>query len=437
MGEATWSREVVIPLWRDRGGTVNRLVLFLIASFWEISEVLNGPLTSPRGNAIRADHQGRPLTETSPLGVAGTIAASSEPGPIPQANRSVAKLAAVSIVDSLLPPHEPVQDLTGYSTSTLRHVYTPDRLGIHGRPMDFRCAEDRLKEVDTQVRMEYQREYAAPMNTYDPAVAAAVRHRYWENPSTAAAFEALGLPTELIRAAYIPWWNERAAHESKVSVTSDAFIVEIAPRHSIETQLRRSGYDIPVRNISVGGVVVTPPSEPHPCGEIVLGLRGGLTARNTFHIPAGALRLTDELICGRHSIADVLRGTELHEEFGIKPSHITSLRPLARYSDASIGLEVYYTFAATLNLSFNDLLSVWRANKNADKQEHQFLIAVDARAEHVVSFITQWYRGKARNTADRPDSERCLLHAAAVAMAVYAGVDPQKLLRPLCRERDV
>lgn len=351
--------------------------------------------------------------------------------------QSEGKLAPISIVDSLFLPHEPVRDLTGYSIDAIRHVYTPDRIGLHGQQMDFRRAEELLTEVDSEVRARYFARTAVTMNMYDPAVAAAVRPRYWEHPSTATAFRALGLPTEFISRAYIPWWNERAAHESGVIISPDRIIVEIAPRHSIETQLRRSGCDIPVRNISVGGLVITAPSEEHPCGEIILGLRGGLTARNTFHIPAGALKLTDELMRGTKSMADYLIDAELYEEFGIRPLHISSLRPLARYTDASGGLEVYYTFTARLNLSFDELCAAWSANHHEDRQEHQALIAVDARPAQVVSFITKWYRGKARDTNDRPDSERCLLHAAAVAMAVYAGVDPQKLLRPLCRADEV
>ena len=350
---------------------------------------------------------------------------------------SVGQLPRLSIQDSLFPPNEAVLNLKGYSIADLRHVYTSDRIGLHGQPMDFSGAEDYMKRVDAEVRKAYYSKNLTTMNTYDPTVAAAVRSCYLQHPSTGAAFRALGLPETFITGACIPWWNECAAHESDITVARDSVLVKIAPRHSIETQLRRSGYDIPVKNISVGGVVVTAPSERHPRGEIILGLRGGLTARNIFHIPAGALKLTDEILQGKHTMADFLLKVELKEEFGIEPAHITALRPLARYSDASIGLDVYYTFATELRISSAELDSAWRANTNPDKQEHQALVAVDARPEHVASFIKRWYRGKAQNIVDRPDSDRCLLHAAAVAMAVYAELDPQQLLRPLCKEHEV
>ncbi len=237
-----------------------------------------------------------------------------------------------------------------------------------------------------------------------------VRHRYWYDSRFKRALELLGFDDFFVPRILLPWWNEIAANEIAHKIEDSNPTVYISPRHSFETQLVRSGVEIPITSVSVGGIIETTD------GLIVIGLRGGVAFPNTYHINAGALGITDGIKTGAESIYDFYRKKELLAEFGLSDDCIVSATVLSRIVDYSIENGTMYVFYIKTNLTFNELELRYRNNKDIDRGEHTRLVPIARVEEEIIRFIKEHYRGVVANREDRKDYERYLLHPGALAL---------------------
>ncbi|MBN2368049.1 hypothetical protein JXC34_03445, partial [Candidatus Woesearchaeota archaeon] len=193
------------------------------------------------------------------------------------------------------------------------------------------------------------------------------------------------------------------------------------PRHSLETQLMRQGVSRPVKNVSVGGIILTSPEKNAPKGYLVLGVRGGAAFPNTYHINAGALKATDGFKKGLSSVYDVFRTEELEREFGLSSDELDYVHVHSRIYDPVIDKGPMYVFCVQTNLIKDELYERWQNNLDPDKSEHDSPHFILAGKKSVADFVRQTYKGVVRNKQDRVDSERYLLSPGAFTLAAYAG----------------
>ena len=313
-------------------------------------------------------------------------------------------------------------------TQNLRHEYHSERFDTEGRKIDFEEVQRTLASLISDVDALHIEQIGQPMDTYNlRELLVPVQNKFWTDSRFESAFKLLGLPYEKRECVRIPWWNVIAGGELEHMVNSGGIQVKLGPRHSYETQLIRSGYQLPIKSVSVGGLILSDE------GHLVVGLRGGKTLPNTYHINAGALRVTDGLKTGKQSIYDIFRLAELEPEFGIQDNDVKEATIHSRIMDYSIERGPMYNFLVRTNLSRAELKQRWERNPDEDKDEHQEIVFVPANPKDVNRFIREHYVGICENTLDRRENERHLLHPGALSLAAFSGM-PISELRQLYRE---
>jgi len=318
----------------------------------------------------------------------------------------------------------------GMSVDGLRHTFQAERIGEDGNPTPFDEVVSFINESHTDVKAWYESTKGRPFDRFNlGADLAEVREKSWAHPAFKEAFRLLGLNHETNhRQINLPWYNELSMGELSHQVLGLESIVTFAPMHSFEIQLQRNGIKVPVNGCSVDGIIITAPDSNSSNGYVAVGIRGGSSFPNTYHVvAAGGLKGTPELKRGEESIYDVFRRTELAAELGdFTDERIVQARPLARNVEHIINKGgVTYLFKVRTNLSKEEIENFWVTAK--DKKEHTGIVFVPAHSDAVNDFIAQNYRGIVANKQDRPDSERYLLSPGALDLAAYAGMKPNKL----------
>ncbi len=225
----------------------------------------------------------------------------------------------------------------------------------------------------------------------------------------------------------LPWWNEIGLAETEFSKRRGAAAISVGEIHSIETQLVRRGANIGIRPIVLAGLVRTAPESSYPQGAIVFGLRGGSHFPNLVHVPAGALKRDEEFLSGRDTIAGVFQRTELKEELGVLPEHISGGVPgitlHSRHHDRLLdGNASLYAFNCTLNVGSVELLRIWRENKDPDQQEHKRLEFVPVGVDPLRQYLKTFFRGKPVNDPARTEDQRELSPHAVLPIALQLGM---------------
>lgn len=310
----------------------------------------------------------------------------------------------------------------GTQIQHLKSKYYNSRTRTNGQKIDFGRVHQILSSLKSDVDMWYKEQTGQPMDTYNlGAMLSAVQGRFWSDERFKSSFKLLGLPYDKREDVKIPWWNEIAVGELEHRLDSGKIQVTLAPRHSYETQLIRSGHQIPIKSVSVGGLILSSD------GYLVIGLRGGDTWQNTYHINAGALQVTEGLKTGKESIYDIFKKVELKPEFGIQDGDIKEATIHSRIMDYSIEQGPMYIFLVKTNLSSEDLRERWNTNQDEDKKEHQEVVFIPANPRDVDEFIRKNYRGICENKIGRQDTERYLLHPGALSLASFSGMSLSKL----------
>ncbi len=319
----------------------------------------------------------------------------------------------------------------GMDPSKLRHVYVQNRETRAGRSIDFKRVVSLIDEVKLEVKKWYEKESGQTFNQYAlGGMLDLVRKKFWGDSRFLDAVTLLGLDTTNVSLAYIPWWNEIAAAELNHELRDNKAIVTLGPRHSIETQFMRNGIIIPgIANVSVGGIIQTSD------GYFVIGLRGGTNYPNTYHVNAGALRLTDGLKAGSESIFDVYKRWELLAEIGLF-EEVLSAELLSRQVYPEADYDTMYAFLLKTRLTFEEVESRYCANNDEDKGEHTKLVAIKATPEEVMRFIRSHFRGRVANRIERKDDERYLLYQGAVALLALTN-ESIEALKSLCSSSEL
>ncbi len=318
------------------------------------------------------------------------------------------------------PTETPVQNL--------RHTYDPNRFDANGKKIDFETVEGVLKFLKSDVAAWYTEQTGKPMDTYTLGdMLVPVQKKFWNDSRFENAFKLLGLPLDKKEGIKIPWWNEIAGGELEHNFNSGFIDIKLGPRHSYETQLIRIGLMLPIKSVSVGGLILTSDN------YLLVGLRGGKTLPNTYHVPAGALKVTPGLKTGEESIYDIFRTAEFKPESGIYDADVVKATIHSRTMDYSIERGPMYNFLVMTNLSRDELHRKWSANTNKDKKEHKDLVFIRTTPKEVDTFIRENYVGDCENKVERTDSEQQLVHPGALALASFSGMHISEL-RGLYRE---
>jgi len=332
----------------------------------------------------------------------------------------------MTVRQKLFAPEVLIRYPAGTKPEQLRHIYNSSRNGRDGKPMPFAKVVVLLDQVKQDVKDWYKRETGKDFDSYHLGdMLVPVRQKFWTDPRFIEAFTSLGLDLRHIDKAFTPWWNELATTELDHQLTADGAIVTVGRLHSLETQLARSGLELPIRSVSVAGIIETTD------GFLAIGLRGGVSFPNTYHVTAGSLGLTPGIQDGTQSIYDFFKQKELLLEFGVPQENISSSRVISRVVNLHPEVCPMYVFLINVGMPFVQLQGLYERNKDEDKGEHTRLVAIPKR--DVMAFIEQHYRGVAANKYDRTDSERVLLHHGALALLSYTDY-PISELQKLFRE---
>lgn len=318
-----------------------------------------------------------------------------------------------------------------YANGTqLTHEYTNSRKDSSGGEIDFNEAVNLINHVGTGVRAWYESKTGQIFNNLSLGdFDTSVREQYWNNPDFVRACKIIGLEKDVIRDINLPWFNESLAGEIDYSKTPGSAHVVFGSMHSFETLLTRMGYNMPVKSTSVDGVIMAAPDAQSAEGYIVLGVRGGHSFRNTYHvIGAGSLRATEAFKRGEESMQDVWEREEFRPEIGNIPAENVKIRPHAKTQDWLLNRgNTTYLFEAKTDLTRDQITDIWRTSEAHDKQEHSELVFVPANPKSINDFIATNYRGNVANRQDRSSSERLLLPPAALALISVSGMSPQQL----------
>lgn len=239
----------------------------------------------------------------------------------------------------------------------------------------------------------------------------------------------LKIDPALARQLKLPWWSEINFGEISCSESLDAdgkkvLSPNVMMLHSYHTQLKRLGLldsEVSCATVSVSGVTVTKDN------YIVIGLRGGSSYPNTYHINAGALKYDENLINDSSFITKTFIKTEQYEELGIVEQKAT---PYCRFVDSALAKppgDINYFHVTHVPFARKQLVEQWQGNKHPDKKEHLQFIALKNNKKSVVRFIKKFYCGISKNISSRPYERRELLHPAAIALCAMFDIDVNEL----------
>ncbi len=313
----------------------------------------------------------------------------------------------------------------GCSAHDLTHTVSPERFDSKGHPIQFDAVTQLIGSLRAEVSQRYLQAHSEPINFLSlGARAAEVRNRFYRDPRFQQACDVLEISPDQYAQIPLPWWSVKGCAEGNFD--ESALRTDLVPRHSYETQLMRHGVTLPIKNVSVAGLVLSAPNAESPNGKVMLGIRAGLSYPQTYHLFAGALQCLPELMGGRASIFDTFCNTEFQNELGMTLADIAGASFHARLYDTAIENGVYYLFKVQMGLSAEELTRRWEDNPHVDQGEHHRPIFVDAQREPILSFIREHYRGLVSDKPNRTASERCLLHPAALGLAALVGIDTEE-----------
>lgn len=332
----------------------------------------------------------------------------------------------------------------GTSITQLHHEFLSERKNALGDVVStdgFYQIKEELAFLDKEVMAWHLDTYGSELNKFGKgAEVEASKERYRNDTRFKKAFDLFGVDWgQHNTKIYIPWWNEVGASQiSHEQLPDGGYKASFVPMHPFELQLVKRGLDLPVKTTSTLGVLVAAPDETSREGYIVLGVRTGSGHANTYHVvPAGYLQASGEFIRGEATIYDGFVKDEVTPESGLTKNDISDVNPLAIVRDYIIsngGPE--YTFLLQSKLNKEQILQKWREHEGAkDCHEHAEFVFVPAKKEAVNDFIAKNYVGSVANRPDRKDSERYILHPAALALASYSGM-PLSTLKSYCNGQE-
>ncbi len=329
--------------------------------------------------------------------------------------------------ESILFGDEIITVYNSLDVSELTHTYSPRASGERGG-IDFNNAHQILDSLDRDVRNWYKERYKEDMDTYHLGEKfETVQQKYRDDGRFTEALQILEIPSEQVENIRIPWWNEIAGDEIGYERKDDGVHIQIGPRHSYETQCIRNGFKRSISSLSVAGIILSAPEGKSQERFIAIGIRGGKSYRNTYHINAGALGITPEFARYEHSMYDVFKQLELVKEFGIQDRDIDRACVHSRIMDYSIENGPMYNFLVETNLTRNQIHEKWKTNFDPDKAEHQNILFIPANAGSIKNFVLHNYKGHCDSKMERTNDHRFLLHPGALALAAYSGMSSADL----------
>jgi len=313
----------------------------------------------------------------------------------------------------------------------LVHDYSELGENFSGKQTNFEKINEYLKINKHHMEMGYINKVGKEMDTYNLGDGVEeVRENFRGSVLFKKACFELGLKKEHFDKISLPWWIEINAGEFKYELTDNIAKVSLRPMHSFQTQLSRQGIGNPIKSIGIDGLVFAAPDSESENGYITLGVRGGASYPNTYHVvAAGTLSITDKIKTGEQSIQNLWEESELRPELGnLLEKRILSVRPSARIIDHLLNNgNSTYVFSAQTDLTRDEITQLWVENKSPDQKEHNSLFFIPATPEDVNKFILANYYGKVENRNWRKDADRVLLPNAALDLASFSGMNPKEL----------
>ena len=324
--------------------------------------------------------------------------------------------------------HEVLVKYPELAPTSLTHTYSPQRYTASGELLDLQGAHESLTMVSQSIFSRFAQTYQRPFDRYGASAQEIewVRQAFYDHPDFKKALDKLDIPQECADFIKIPWFNEIAGGEARYDGDGDSPRVVLCPRHSYETQLMRVGVYRPVRNVSVMALMFTKPDPETGIPSVVIGLRGGKSYYNTFHLPAGALELSEGLKAGSESIFDVFERTELYPETGITGAD-ASIKLWGRIDDRVLDQGPGYIFRVDTGLSSDEVLAKFVSNGHIDRGEHRSFTFIPCRTRDIQSFIRRYYKGAVVSDNARTDDELRLLHPAALVLAGLSDMPLEEL----------
>jgi hypothetical protein len=280
-----------------------------------------------------------------------------------------------------------------------------------------------IDEIQQDVRIQYQEKFGTAFDRFklgDNFETA--REMFLQHKKFDAILDLLKIDKELKDNIRLPWWSETSLVELGYRIHGSVIGAYLRPAHSYHVQLLRAGINPHnISPVSVSGLLVTPGTKKEPNGHLVLGLRGGSSFPNTYHLIAGAAKFEPNLT----SLQEIFEQTELYEEVGLHEGTY-AITPVARFVDSGLAKppgDIHYFFEVKTSLLPHELEKTWNANNHPDKTEHNGLVFIPHTTEAIENFIRKNYKGISVNDRKRTPENAELLHPAALALIAYAGLD--------------
>ncbi len=304
------------------------------------------------------------------------------------------------------------------TSDKIKYTFNPDARQI--TELEFNIAKKLIKNLTSELIEWYVSKFDKPFNPYKLGTDfQTVQKQFWNSSKFKSALELLKIPLSKKEKIYLPWWNELACAELNHKYNETEVNLNLTLRHSYETQLIRSGELFPIKSVSVGGLILTKDN------QLLIGIRGGNTYPNTYHINAGSMSLTKGMKLNNESIFELFYNTELNPEMGIEKEDIANSFIYSRIMDYAIENGPMYNFLVKTNLSSKELSNKWKNNVHSDKQEHKEIFFINSESESINYFIKTNYRGA--ETSLQNNSGKPLLHSGALCLASVSGMSLNEL----------
>ncbi len=344
-----------------------------------------------------------------------------------QSGRSIGSVETLStgnfeLVRERLFPESAIQTFKDIPAELLQHRFSNGRLNSRSEQIDFAQVTDLLQKLNIDVQKWYEAKFSRAFNSYElGACIDEVRQKFYTDPRFQLACAHLEITKEQYSAIRLPWWNVMGLAET--GFDSSQLRAELGPRHSYETQIMRAGFALPIRNVSVAGLILTRPEQEGASPQVMIGLRAGNSFPMTYHLFAGALRATPGMISGSDSIFDTYVRTELLNELSLAMTDIVQARLQAHLYETAIENGAYYVFRIDTGLKKEQLMARWMRNQHVDRAEHSNAIFLDCTREEIFNFLESSYRGLVKDDPARTAERAFTLHPTALALASLAGID--------------
>ncbi len=322
----------------------------------------------------------------------------------------------------------------GMYPEQLTHTYLPERVSETGKQIPIDQVHSIIEEVKQERISAYEKSTGIKFNSLTLGKdIVEVRNGFLEHPAFREAVTLLGVDFDEAKPFInLPWWNEKGVGESKCEINPQERTVHLTfvPSHSLETQLTRAGFDLSVKPSAVDGIILAKPDNESQKGYVTLGVRGGASYPNTYHLMAtGALRASSRFKEGKENIYDLFRRDELLKELGdVADTKINRVIPFAKVKDYIINKGgSTYLFIVETDLTKEEIRGVWEKNDSPDKKEFSEIFFIPANKNAINDFLNKNYRGIIENRYDRKDNERYLINPGAVDLCAFGGISPAEL----------